>query len=78
MTLGVQPVELGEDDLLGGAVDEHRLVAALAAPRLAGALARRGVLGEHRLQARDRAAADAEPIGAGARIGSPHAVISYE
>ena len=61
--VAVEAVELGEDGVLGGGVDDEREVAALAA--LAGlddALRARRMVAEHRAQALGGAAAGAEPI----------------
>ena len=60
----VEAVELGEDDVLGGGVDDERAVAALAAlARLDDALAARGVLGEDARSPSDGATAGAQPVG---------------
>ncbi|MCA1656219.1 MAG: ATP-dependent helicase, partial [Actinobacteria bacterium] len=62
--VGVQRVELGEDDVLGLLVDDQRAVAALAPrPGLQHPLGARGRAGEDLAQAPDRRAAGPEPVG---------------
>ena len=64
MALVVKALELGEHRVLRGAVDDQRLVAALAATRLTRALARGRIGVQHRPQPAHRPPARDQPVGA--------------